>query len=586
MKTLRFAAFAALALLLCACPHPNGHHIYPGGDPQPLADTPPGPVTHLEAVRDSPVRFTWIDPEGDFDYIEIWYGTSDSDKSGTFVAQVPKGTQTCTVDATPDVPLYFHFITVDAKGNRSAVVNYLVPLAVPVQVTNLTGKVTGLNSITLSWTNPADSAFDHIEITVNPGGTSGTPPKGDETYAWGGLNPGAEYTFTVKTVDKDGKTTTTEVKVTLPPAPDTTPPGPVTDVYTYGGFGSVKIDWKNPGDPDLQYVEITCAPLAGPARTVNAAPSAGGTYTWNGLAGGVLYTFTLTAVDHSGNRSAPVSVKDTPMDTTPPAAVTNLTIIPGDGYAVLTWTDPGDADLDYIQIECNDIPGPAKYVSKGVQTYTWNDPALSPDTVYTFTLKAADYTGNRSKGLSPNAGGGNVAIQTIDGTAYEIHTFTAKDTTAPGGQEPYTLTFYSPAATPAAVEVLVVAGGGGGGKGSSTGGSSGWSAGGGGAGRFVYHPAFNVQAGTDWDQAGTISVKVGAGGKGGVNSVGTAGAQGGNGGNSELVRHNNYRIIAPGGGGGATGGGTGNNGGRVGEYHADNPVDAPVRRLHRHSHQG
>ena len=129
MKTPRFAAFAALALLLCACPHPNGHHLLGGDGASPTDDGPPGLVTDLEAVRDSPVRFTWIDPEGDFDYIEIWYGTSDSDKSGTSLTpiRVPKGTQTCTVDGTPGAPLYFHFITVDADGNRSEAAIILFP---------------------------------------------------------------------------------------------------------------------------------------------------------------------------------------------------------------------------------------------------------------------------------------------------------------------------------------------------------------------------------------------------------------------------------------------------------------------------
>ncbi|MDR0584150.1 MAG: DUF4959 domain-containing protein, partial [Treponema sp.] len=253
---------------------------------------------------------------------------------------------------------------------------------------------------TLTWTNPANSAFDHIEITINPGGTTRKVKKGEgeQSYTWAGLSSGTEYTFTVKTFDKDGNITVTEVKVRL--EEDKTPPGPVTNLAAVdGGFGSVELNWKNPSDADLQYVEITCEPSSGKARTVNAAPLANGTYTWAGLAGGLTYTFTLKAVDHSGNRSAEASASGTPLDLTPPAAVTNLKAAPGDGYVVLTWTDPGDADLDYIQIECNEIAGPAKIVSKGVQGYTWDTgeywyEPFTNYTAYTFTVATRDLTGN------------------------------------------------------------------------------------------------------------------------------------------------------------------------------------------------
>ncbi|MDR0583822.1 MAG: fibronectin type III domain-containing protein [Treponema sp.] len=236
-----------------------------GDGAQPLATL--GVVTDLAAVRDSPVTFTWIDPEGDFDYIEIWYGYSADDKTGTSLTpiRVPKGTQTCTIpDPLPGAELYFHFITVDKAGKRSAVVNYLVPFKVPVQVTNLTGKVTGGDSVTLTWTNPANTAFDHIEIEINPGGTIRKVKKGEgeQSYTWAGLSSGTEYTFTVKTFDKDGNITTAEVTVTL--VADTTPPGPVTNLAVVdGGFGSVELNWKNPPDADLQYVEITANPPPG-----------------------------------------------------------------------------------------------------------------------------------------------------------------------------------------------------------------------------------------------------------------------------------------------------------------------------------
>ena len=222
---------------------------------------------------------------------------------------------------------------------------------------------TDSDSVRLSWTNPADPTFDHVEISL--GGTTLRPPDGATSYPWPeSLNTGTPYAFTVKTFDKDGTITTTDVQVTVRLIADTNPPGPVTVLATYGGFGSVELCWSNPGDPDLQYAEIICEPFIGPAQTVNAAASAPETYTWNGLAQGEIYTFSVKAVDYSGNRSAAATVTGAPMDIILPGPVTNLTAVPGDGYAVLTWTDPEDADLDYIQIECNEIAGPARLHTK------------------------------------------------------------------------------------------------------------------------------------------------------------------------------------------------------------------------------
>ena len=137
---------------------------------------------------------------------------------------------------------------------------------------------------------------------------------------------------------------------------------------------------------------------------------------------------------------------------------------------------------------------------------------------------------------TPMADGGEVSFipGESEGAYYEVHTFRTEENTPLGGQAEHTLTFV--VNRPASVEVLVVAGGGGGGGGKlGTGG-------GGGAGRFIYHPSFQLA------DAGSISVKVGAGGSSGSTADFY---QGGDGGDSEFVRDNSYQIIAKGGGGGA-----------------------------------
>ncbi|MDA3955431.1 fibronectin type III domain-containing protein [Oceanispirochaeta sp.] len=63
----------------------------------------------------------------------------------------------------------------------------------------------GGGEIFLSWIEPADSAYDHVEITWNPDGTTGTNvSKGTTSYTITGLTQFIEYTITAKAVSNSG----------------------------------------------------------------------------------------------------------------------------------------------------------------------------------------------------------------------------------------------------------------------------------------------------------------------------------------------------------------------------------------------
>jgi hypothetical protein len=141
------------------------------------------------------------------------------------------------------------------------------------------------------------------------------------------------------------------------------------------------------------------------------------------------------------------------------------------------------------------------------------------------------------------AEGGARSLIEVDGTTYEVHTFTAAPETPSGGQATDNLTFVEdvPAETlPQTVEVLVVGGGGGGGGGDA----SDRSGGGGGAGGYVYVQSYPINAG-----GGPIPVTVGAGGGGGNGGDPYYGTNGGGGGNSQFGGGESL-IVAYGGGGG------------------------------------
>lgn len=83
-------------------------------------------------------------------------------------------------------------------------------------------------------------------------------------------------------------------------------------------------------------------------------------------------------------------------DLAPPAEVTEVSTIPGDGEITLRWLDPADNDFDRVELtfmsgaEIMDIP-------KGVQHATVNN--LINGTSYVFALRTIDTNGNKSPGV-------------------------------------------------------------------------------------------------------------------------------------------------------------------------------------------
>jgi hypothetical protein len=93
----------------------------------------------------------------------------------------------------------------------------------------------------------------------------------------------------------------------------------------------------------------------------------------------------------------------TPGDTTPPAKVTGLSADPGNGTVTLSWTDPADADLNYIEITWT---GGSVTAEKSTAANRANSKAvtgLTNGTAYTFTVKSVDTSINKSQGETASA---------------------------------------------------------------------------------------------------------------------------------------------------------------------------------------
>jgi formylglycine-generating enzyme required for sulfatase activity len=128
-----------------------------------------------------------------------------------------------------------------------------------------------------------------------------------------------EEVITFKSAESETAVETPAVQNEEPPTPvpvaDTEAPADVKDLIASSGDGSVMLSWTNPTDEDFTKVVITYG-IDGTA-VVRGAPGGIGKQYISDLKNGVEYTFTLMAVDKTGNASEGKQVSSTPVSPTP-----------------------------------------------------------------------------------------------------------------------------------------------------------------------------------------------------------------------------------------------------------------------------
>jgi len=351
--------------------------------------TPPAVIQITSvATSDNKITFNWNDPiDSDFNHINItWI------PNGSTVKTVNKGIKTfAATGLNNDTDYTFSFTSVDNAGNESLpiTVTSKIDKTPPslIQITAVTADPVS-NKITINWTDPPESDFNHVNVTWIPNGTTVIPVnKGAGTFTATGLNQNTDYTFSFKSVDDAGNVslpTTVTAKI------DTIPPDFVKSVSTVTADQKITVNWIDPADSDLDHIILTWSPGGSVEHNINKG---GQTFIATGLSNIVNYTFTLIAVDKAGNRSTAVTVTDR-VDKTPPAQITLTGLTEGNGQIIFTWNDPSDADFDHVGITW--LPGGTaiQSVAKGTQAYTAT--GLVNGTECTFSIVSVDAAGNKS----------------------------------------------------------------------------------------------------------------------------------------------------------------------------------------------
>ena len=90
-------------------------------------------------------------------------------------------------------------------------------------------------------------------------------------------------------------------------------------------------------------------------------------------------------------------------DVTPPAEVTELKAVAGNGKVSLSWKNPGDADLSQVEISAEPAEGtlkkPVYLAAKKGENGSFMVEGLANGTGYTFTVRTIDKALNKSKGI-------------------------------------------------------------------------------------------------------------------------------------------------------------------------------------------
>jgi chitodextrinase len=306
---VRHAAGAALALVLALA---VAGPVAAGKKPPPTTGdkTPPTTPTNLRATSlgQTSVTLAWdpsTDNSGSFSY------SVNKDGQGF---TVPQGQTTYTIDWLSAGRTYTFYVTaVDNSLNTSAKSNILTVTTLPDTAAppapTLSGHVRGPSQVRLTWNRVEDDTSEFVTYRIVADGARVTQHLnwyGETDVVLRHLTPSTTYTFTVKALDQDANTSTSNaVTLTTEASSDVAPPSAPTNVRTVGSNGCPEffVGWtQSTDDTDPQYLieyEIYVNGVLSPLA-VSAGVDQDFVYATDSGAN----TFTVKAVDQAGNTSA------------------------------------------------------------------------------------------------------------------------------------------------------------------------------------------------------------------------------------------------------------------------------------------
>jgi len=169
-----------------------------------------------------------------------------------------------------------------------------------------------------SGTQPITYGYRWRRCDAAGGGCADIAGATAKTYTLAAADAGGTLRVAVTATNAAGSSTAssqpTATVAAAPPVADTTSPAAPSGLTATAGDGSVSLDWANNAEPDLAGYRVYRRNADGSWPTSPLTTTTVSNYTNSGLTNGTSYTYRVTAVDGSGNESAPsASVSATPV---------------------------------------------------------------------------------------------------------------------------------------------------------------------------------------------------------------------------------------------------------------------------------
>jgi hypothetical protein len=261
---------------------------------------------------------------------------------------------------------------------------------------------TGASSISMTATTATDASGVEYYFDCTAGGGNDSGWQDSTTYQDTGLSELTQYTYRVKARDKSSNQNETAYSTTKSATTEdgTAPsPDPMTWATEPYSTGTTSISMTATTATDASGVEYYFECIAGGGNSSGWQDSA--TYEDTGLSELTEYTYRVKARDKSSNQN------ETGYSTTKSATTEDGTVPSPDP---MTWaTEPystGTSSISMTATTATDASGVEYYFdctagggndSGWQDSTTYEDTALSPETQYTYRVKARDKSGNQNE---------------------------------------------------------------------------------------------------------------------------------------------------------------------------------------------
>lgn len=326
---------------------------------------------------------------------------------------------------------YFQFTFSDADGPwlTSLPQFDVIGPQTPPAPTNLTA-AGGNSQIALNWTPSPGASSYNVYRGTSSGGESGSPIATGITspsFVDSAASVGATYFYQVTAVDSAGESGRSNEASALATA---APPAPVNLTATSGDT-LVALSWTaSPSASSYNVYRGTTPGGEAPAPVATGVSAA--SFTDTSLSDGVMYYYTVTAVDTSGE-SAPSNEASATPEPQIPAAPANLSASPGNNQVTLAWTASSGAAS--YNVYAGAWPGgeSSTPIASGITSTSFTDTGASNGYTYFYYVAAV------------NGGGESAPSNEADATPEPPVPPAPANLTAAAGNQQVSLSWTAPA---------------------------------------------------------------------------------------------------------------------------------------------